>query len=50
MKGVLFKRTLLLFMVIVLLAGILLLGAYSYFGRRTYINLELDRLGLPILK
>ena len=44
MKGVLFKRTLLLFMVIVLLAGILLLGAYSYFGRRTYINLELESL------
>ena len=31
-------------MVIVLLAGILLLGAYSYFGRRTYINLELESL------
>lgn len=44
MKSVLFKRTLLLFTVIMLLAGVLLLGAYSYFGRRTYLNLELDSL------
>lgn len=44
MKGVLFKRTLMLFTIILLLAGLVLLGAYSYFGRRTFINLELDSL------
>lgn len=44
MKGVLFKRTLMLFIIMLLLAGLVLLGAYSYFGRRTFINLELDSL------
>lgn len=44
MKGVLFKRTLVLFTIVLLLAGIVLLGAYSYFGRRTFIKLELDSL------
>lgn len=44
MKGVLLKRTLMLFIIVMLLAGIVLLGAYSYFGRRTFIKLELDSL------
>ena len=45
MKGVLFRRTLALFVLVLLLADIALLGAYSYFGRKTYIELELDSLG-----
>ena len=44
MKGVLFRRTLALFVLVLLLADIALLGAYSYFGRKTYIDLELDSL------
>jgi len=44
MKGVLFRRTLALFVLVLLLADIALLGAYSYFGRKTYIELELDSL------
>lgn len=45
MKGVLFRRTLALFILVLLLADIAILGAYSYFGRKTYIELELDSLG-----
>lgn len=44
MRGVLFRRTLALFVLVLLLADIALLGAYSYFGRKTYIELELDSL------
>ena len=44
MKGVLFRRTLALFVLVLLLADIAILGAYSYFGRKTYIELELDSL------
>ena len=44
MKGVLFRRTLALFALVLLLADIAILGAYSYFGRKTYIELELDSL------
>ena len=44
MKGVLFRRTLALFILVLLLADIAILGAYSYFGRKTYIELELDSL------
>ena len=40
MKGVLFRRTLALFILVLLLADIAILGAYSYFGRKTYIELE----------
>lgn len=45
MKGVLFRRTVVLVMIIMLLAGILVLGAYSVFGRKAFIGLEMDRLG-----
>ena len=44
MKGVLFRRTLALFVLVLLLADIAILGAYSYFGRKTYIDLEMDSL------
>ena len=44
MKGFLFRRTLALFILVLLLADIAILGAYSYFGRKTYIGLELDSL------
>ena len=44
MKGVLFRRTLSLFVLVLLLADIAILGAYSYFGRKTYIELEMDSL------
>ena len=44
MKGVLFRRTLALFVLVLLLADIAILGAYSYFGRKTYIELEMDSL------
>ena len=44
MKGFLFRRTLALFVLVLLLADLALLGAYSYFGRKTYIDLELDSL------
>lgn len=44
MKGFLFRRTLALFVLVLLLADLALLGAYSYFGRKIYIDLELDSL------
>ena len=44
MKGVLFRRILALFILVLLLAVLAILGAYSYFGRKTYIELELDSL------
>ena len=44
MKGVLFRRLLVLFILVLLLADLAILGAYSYFGRKTYIQLELDSL------
>ena len=44
MKGVLFRRALIVCMIVLLLAVIVLLGAYSHFGRNTYIQLELDSL------
>lgn len=44
MNGVFFRRTLLICFVVLLLANLLLLAAYSYFGRRTYISLEMDGL------
>ena len=44
MKGFLFRRTLALFVLVLLLADLAILGTYSYFGRKTYIDLELDSL------
>ena len=48
MKGVLFRRTAVLFILILLLTGIILLGAYSFFGRKAYIRLEMERLDAVI--
>ena len=42
--GVIFRRTLLICIIVLLLANIFLLAAYSYFGKRTYIELELESL------
>lgn len=42
--GVIFRRTLLICFVVLLLANLFLLAAYSYFGKRTYIGLELESL------
>lgn len=44
MKGVYFKKVLLLMVVFMLVANILLLSAYSFFGKRTYLDLEIDSL------
>ena len=44
MKGFLFRRTVALIVLVLLLANIAILGAYSYFGRKTYIELELNSL------
>lgn len=44
MKGLLFRKTLALFIFVLLLAEIAILGAYSFYGRKTYIQLELDSL------
>lgn len=44
MKGVLFRRTAALFILILLLTGSILLGAYSFLGRKAYVELEMDRL------
>ncbi len=43
-KGELFRRSLIICVVLLLLANILLLGAYTYFGRKTFISLEQERL------
>ena len=45
MKGVLFRKTLTIFVVVLLLATIAMLTAYSYFGRSAYVRLEMDGLG-----
>lgn len=44
MRGVLFRRTAALFILILLLTGMILLGAYSFLGRKAYVELEMDRL------
>ena len=44
MRGVLFRRTAALFILILLLTGFILLGAYSFLGRKAYVELEMDRL------
>jgi len=43
-KGVIFKRALIMCVIILLLCNIFLVAAYSQFGKRTYIKLELDSL------
>ncbi len=42
--GVIFRRTLLICFIVLLLANLFLLAAYSYFGKRTYVDLELESL------
>lgn len=43
-KGELFRKSFVICIVLLLLAIIVLLGAYTYFGRRTYINLQQEAL------
>ena len=43
-KGELFRRSFIICIVLLLLATVVLLGAYTYFGRRTYISLQQENL------
>lgn len=44
MRNAYFKKLLLVMVVFVLVTNILLLSAYSFFGKRTYLQLEVDNL------
>ncbi|MCL2696112.1 MAG: ATP-binding protein [Clostridiales bacterium] len=44
MKGFFFRKTIALFIAVLLVATMAMLAAYSYFGRSAYIKLETDRL------
>ena len=43
-KGELFRRAFIICIVLLLLATAVLLGAYTYFGKRTFVNLEQEQL------
>ena len=43
-KGELFRKSFIICIVLLLLATVVLLGAYTYFGRRTYISLQQESL------
>lgn len=43
-KGELFRKSFIICIVLLLLATAVLLGAYTYFGRRTYVNLRQEEL------
>ena len=43
-KGEVFRRAFLICIILVLICIVLLLAAYTYFGRKTYINLEREQL------
>lgn len=43
-KGELFQKSFIICIVLLLLATVVLLGAYTYFGRRTYISLQQESL------
>ena len=43
-KSELFRRAFIICIVLLLLATAVLLGAYTYFGKRTFVNLEQEQL------
>ena len=43
-KGEVFRRAFLICSVLVLICIMLILAAYTYFGRRTYVQLEREQL------